>query len=67
MALKKDLSGPKKMFYVHETAKTGLLLQKHGKDIDGSPFESEEAARQWVDQKLAQGGCFFTEQEWALK
>lgn len=61
MAMKRDLSGPQKVFYVHETAKVGLLLQKHGKDIDGSPFESEEAARQWVDQKLAQGGRFFTE------
>ena len=55
MGMALDLTTPTKVFYVHEVAKGGLLLQKHGLDLNGSPFPSKEAAKRWVDTTIIKG------------
>ena len=55
MGMDVDLTTPKKVFYVYEITKGGLLLQKHGLDMNGSPFISKEAAKRWVDKTMIKG------------
>lgn len=55
MGMASDLTAPKKVFYVYEMTRKGLLLQKHGLDLNGSPFPSKEAAKRWVDKTMLKG------------
>lgn len=55
LGMASDLTTPKKVFYVYEMTKKGVLLQKHGLDLNGSPFPSKEAAKGWVDKTMRKG------------
>lgn len=55
MGMTFDLSEPNTVFYVYEMGVKGLLIQKHGRSNDGSPFLSREESKWWVKKKMALG------------
>lgn len=61
MAMAADLSARTKVFYVYEMTKSGTLIQKHGLDLDGSPFPSKESAKKWVGKTILKGSHIFKE------
>lgn len=50
MRMNANLSKPIKVYYVYEMTRKGLLVQKHGSEPVGEPFQSTEAAKRWINK-----------------
>ena len=44
-----DSCRPLKEYYAYETNTSGVIIQKHGFNSEGTPFKSKQAAKQWVE------------------
>jgi hypothetical protein len=58
LGMSSDLSKSEKVFYVYEMTPAGYLVQKHGSNLGGTPFKSQEDAKAWMDQRLSQKDCW---------
>lgn len=49
----------KKVFYVYEMTSEGHLVQRYGSNVAGAPFQTLEAAKEFLGEKMTSGNFTF--------